>query len=259
MTLERRVVVSIDIPAPLATVWEHLRDPHLIRRWYAWDWPGLDEEIRHVFGEQAVEHVRVDDGTTTHTLTWPHLDVLTVTGSVDRPDRTRLQFTRRSHEGLTSFDGVRDEIDERWIAWTQQLRFALTVHPGEDRRTLAVFGLDAGSRQDPLLDRAGLHGARGVPVGGHVHARRPDGTQLGGTLLHKGELQFGVHLHGFAESFLVVMITPAAHHPPHGHIDAILSTYGMDDALFAEVERRWGGWWQTASHPAHRPSVTARG
>lgn len=258
MSLDRRVVVAIDVPAPLGTVWEHLRDPHLIRRWYAWDWPGLDEEIRHVFHEQAVESWHVEDDTTTRTLTWPHHDALVVRGSAHRPEHTRLEFTRHSHEGLATFDGVRDEIDERWIAWTHQLRFALATHPGQDRRTLSVFGLDAGSRRDPLLDRAGLHGVRGVPLGGHVHARRPDGTELGGTLLYRTELQFGIALHGITESFLVVMLTPAAHHPPHGHVDAVLSTYGLDDATFEQVEQRWGGWWQTVSQ-GRAPSVSARG
>ncbi|WP_230684916.1 hypothetical protein [Cellulomonas sp. JZ18] len=125
----------------------------------------------------------------------------------------------------------------------QQLRFALEHHPGEDRVTLAVLGLDAGDRRDPLLYRAGLHGVRGLPVGAHVDVTRPDGSRVGGTLVHRTAHQVGIHLHGIAESLLVLMLEPAGHHPPHGRISAVLSTYGLDEATLAEARRRWAGWW----------------
>jgi hypothetical protein len=149
---------------------------------------------------------------------------------------------------------VYDPIDEGWIQFAQQLRFALRAHRGQERRTLSVFGLDAGDRRDRLLDRAGLHGVRGIPVGGHVQARRPDGTLLGGTLVYKEEHQFGLQLHGITESFLVILETPVASHPPHGTVGAVLSTYGIDESTFAEVEERWSGWWSRS-----QPSGTAVG
>ena len=110
-----------------------------------------------------------------------------------------------------------------------QLAFAVTVHPGEERRTLSVFGLDAGPPGDRLLDNAGIAGIRSVPVGGHVQARRPDGTLLGGTIDYMTPLQFGLRLHGISAIYFVIMETPAAAAPPHGTVNAILSTYGLDD------------------------------
>ena len=95
---------------------------------------------------------------------------------------------------------------------------------------------------------------RGIPVGGHVQARRPDGTLLGGTLVYKEEHQVGLQLHGITESFLVILETPVASHPPHGTVGAVLSTYGIDESTFAEVEERWSGWWSRS-----QPSGTAVG
>jgi uncharacterized protein YndB with AHSA1/START domain len=245
MTLELREVVSVDIPVPLSRVWASLRDPALVRRWYGWDHDGLDAQAR-TFVDTAVETQDVVGDATIHTLSWPSHDRLTLRSAAHEPHRTHLTVTRRSHEGMATFDGVRDEVDEAWIANAHQLQFALTVHPDQDRRTLAMFGLPSGDRTDRLLDRAGLVGIRGVPIGGHVQARRPDGTLLGGTLVYETELQLGLRLHGISEMFLVLEETPAAHTPPHGTVDAILSTYGLDDETFEQVRERWSRWWSMA-------------
>lgn len=239
MTLDRRRIVALDLNADADTAWAHLRDRALIRRWYAWEAPDLDERIDRVFFSAA----RVANDGRRRELHWPDGTVLGLAPTGD-PVRTLLVVDRPSHEGLSFYDGVRDSLDESWTADAHQLRFALAVHPGEDRHTWSARGLDAGPSQDRLLDRIGLHGVRGVPVGGHVAARRPDGTMVGGTLLYRTALQFGVHLHGFAESLLVVMEHPAAVRPPHGEIDVVLSTYGLDDQLRAQVVRRWGDWWR---------------
>lgn len=243
MTLDRREVVHVDVHAPVATVWEHLRDPVLTRRWFGWDADTLDAEIRQIFHTAVHEEHRHADGVTTRSLEFPHHDRLVVTAHDDEPRRTRLALTRPSHDGLAAFDGVFDEIDEGWTQFLQQLAFALEVHPGEDRVTLSAHGLDAGGREDPLLLRAGLHGVRGLPLGAHVDVTRPDGSRLGGTVRYRTEHQVGVHLHGIAESLLVLVLRPAAAHPPHGTVDATLSTYGLDDAVLAEARRRWAGWW----------------
>ena len=243
MTLDRREIVSLDLPADLHTVWAHLREPDLVRRWFGWDYDGLDAEIRDYFVGSPVVAQSADGDNLVHTLTTPSHDVLAVTAASHDPGHTHLTITRSSHDGLASYDGVYDPIDEGWIQFAQQLRFALRAHRGQERRTLSVFGLDAGDRRDRLLDRAGLHGVRGIPVGGHVQARRPDGTLLGGTLVYKEEHQFGLQLHGITESFLVILETPVASHPPHGTVGAVLSTYGIDESTFAEVEERWSGWW----------------
>jgi hypothetical protein len=238
MTLDRREIVAMEISAPSTTVWQHLRQPDLVRRWYRWDAPDLDEHVRQFVG--ATEG-RGED--TSHTLTWHNHDVLSVHGVEGRPGVTHVSVTRSSHD-LAGYDGVYDYADAIWVAGMEQLRFALAIHPKQERRTLSIFGLDAGDHRDRLLDRAGLHGIRGVPLGGNVQARRPDGTLLGGILLRKSDELLVLDLHGITQSLLVLIETPAASAPPHGTVGAVLSTYGLDDETFEEVRDRWTAWWR---------------
>lgn len=299
LSLDDRLVVSFDIAAHPDVVWSYLRDPVKIRRWFAWDGPDLEADIQRIVvgGPQVSETPAVGraragddwfgggDSTITdvptglvRTLTWKGGDILTIspapadTSTVRHarhahepahgPERTHLTLTRRSHERVGPYDGVHDEVDEEWIACAQQLRFAVELHPGEDRHTLRATGLDAGPLNNRLLDRIGMHGLRGVPLGAHVEVHRPDGTLLGGTIWHKTAHQVGIHLHGLTESLLIVHTTPAASHPPHGLVAAVLSVYGVDDALLAEIERRWAGWWgQPQGHGAasSAPILIGRG
>jgi hypothetical protein len=248
MTLDRREVVAVDVPVALSTLWHHVREPELIHRWYRSDRPSLDEEIQGTFIRQARESIDTEGDRVVHRLIWPHGDILTAHASHHDPGHTHVTFKRASFQGLhtNTYDGVWDTIDELWISGLHQLEFALRVHPGEDRRTLAVRDLDAGDRGDRLLDRAGLRNVRGTPTGGHVEGRRPDGVLLGGTVLYKAPLQFGVQLHGLDEHLLVVHEIPVAERPPHGAVSATLHTYGLDDARFAEVSGHWDAWWRKA-------------
>jgi len=42
--------IEVTIAAPVATVWQSLRDPELIKRWHGWHFPDLDQEIQLIFG-----------------------------------------------------------------------------------------------------------------------------------------------------------------------------------------------------------------
>ncbi|MCL2455413.1 MAG: hypothetical protein FWD18_09000 [Micrococcales bacterium] len=242
MTLDRRTIAALDLVADPDTAWAHLRRPELIRRWYGWDDEALDRKIEEVFVKGA--HT-FSDGRR-RLLTWTDGTTVRLSPTGD-PQRTHLAVERPSHEGLSQYDGVRDPVDERWIADVHQLQFALEAHPGEDRRSWCAVGLDAGPRKDRLLDRVGLHGVRGLPVGAHLETVRPDGLHVGGRLVYRTDLQFGLRLHGPSESFLVVFEHPSAVHPPHGCVDVVLSTYGMDDDQLATVAARWDRWWRRAS------------
>ena len=254
MSLDRREIVSLDIAAPLTQVWAYLRDPHLARRWLGWDRPGLDARIHRVLVETPDERLDVLGLATVHSLVWPHADELRARAVADEPGRTHLTITRRSHEGLLdAYDGVRDVHDEDWVTGAHQLKFALEQYPGVDRRMLCVVGVDAGTRQDRLIDHIGLHGVHGIPVGGNVQAVRPDGSMLGGTLLYRTEFQLGLHLHGAVPSLLVVREEPAASQPPNGTLSVGLSTYGLSAEQWSDVQRRWVEWW--AGTPAARQTL----
>jgi hypothetical protein len=242
MAFAPREVVSVDVPVEPETVWDHLRTPALVRRWYGWDRDTLAADIRRTFVVEAVEQYLDVPGVVLRQLRWHNHDLLEVR-SHGHLTHTRVTLRRSDLALLASYDGVRDHGDETWIMFLHQLEFALTVHPGEDRRTLAVHHLDAGPHSDTLLYRVGLHGAWGVPLGGALEAHRPDGSMAGGTLLYRTPFQVGIQLHGVAESLLVVQRAPPASHPPHGTISAVLSTYGLDDETWELAQEHWAHWW----------------
>jgi hypothetical protein len=243
----RREIVSVEIAADPDTVWAHVREPAKIRRWFGWHDDGIDDEIHHVFVEEA--HVAESDELAylpgrVRSLTWKGGDLLAVSPSATAP-RTRSVLTigRRAYESVNVFSGLYDDVDERWIASAQQLRFALELHPGAERRTLRAAGLDAGPAGRRLLDRIGLHGIRGVPVGCHFETRRPDGTLLGGTIWHRTEYQVGIRLHGANEPLLIIDQNPTPLRTSNGRVTAVLSTFGTDDETFAAISQHWARWW----------------
>ena len=239
MVLAPREVISVVVPVPFDTVWAHVREPRLIRAWYGWNSPDLDDEIRQVFVREA-QVQRASGALPVGWLRWHNRDQMEVRGSWGNKPRTTIVVRRPDHALLATYDGVRDESDEQWITWIYQLSHVLTHHLGEERHTFAVFGLNA-ERPDRTLYRAGLHGARGVPRGGAVEIRRPDGALLGGRLEYRTTHQFGVVLVG--GSLLVVQVVPPLSRPPHGAVNAFWSTYGLDDRAREVAGHRWAAWW----------------
>lgn len=255
MTLLHRPLVTLDIEAPPATVWAHLRDARLIRRWFGGERPHLDEEVRATFFGDRVRVARAEhDAGAIHAISWPRRgDSLKVVGHPGNPMRTRVTFTRRPQEMQARHDGVYCPAGEAWIAALLRLRHALEAHPGEDRMVLAVCEQDAGPAEAPLLVRAGLAGLGSVPVGVHVAGVRPDGTPVGGQVVFRSEHQVGVALTG-TPALLHVLVAPPAHRPPHGLVTATLSVYGLDRDGQDEVARRWETWWSAAEVPVLRPA-----
>lgn len=244
-----REVISVDVPVDFETAWAHVRDPGLIRRWWGWDHEGLDHDIERTFLREATVQ-RPDPQLPVAWLHWHNNDRLEVRGGLSRRHSTVL-VRRPDHLLLASYDGVRDEVDEQWITWLHQLRFALTEHFGQERRSFAVHGL-AGERQDRILYQAGLYGARGTPVGGAVEIRRPDGSIAGGRLEYSTPHQFGVRLRGHGDSLLVVQLLPPASRPPRGSVNVFWSVWGLEGSDLAAAEDRWASWWRT-------PQLSARG
>jgi uncharacterized protein YndB with AHSA1/START domain len=113
-------MIEVVIAAPVDTVWRALRDPAEIRRWFGWEYEGLDEEIRYIF----VEHSQADDEA--HVLDGGEGGTIALE---PQGEQTVVRVTRP-----TVSEGY-DEIDEGWITFLQQLRFYLERHSGQERRT----------------------------------------------------------------------------------------------------------------------------
>jgi len=121
------VIVEVVVAAPVEDVWRALREPDEIRRWFGWDYDGLDEEIRYIF----VDHSTADDEA--HVIDGGEGGTIALEA---RGDQTVVRVTRAAPAG--SWDGVYDEVNEGWLTFIQQLRFYLERHPGRDRRTVHI-------------------------------------------------------------------------------------------------------------------------
>jgi hypothetical protein len=116
------VICEVVIAAPADAVWRALREPSEIRRWFGWDYDGLDDEIDLIFRAQA----KADDAERTLDLGEGGLVSLE-----DRGDATVVRVRRAAPAGY-------DEVNEGWITFVQQLRFYLERHPGRERRTVHI-------------------------------------------------------------------------------------------------------------------------
>jgi hypothetical protein len=131
------VIVEVTIAAPVADVWRALRDPDQIRRWHGWDYEGIEDEIREIYGSGAKaseNDLTLDTGAGRFELE-PLAD-----------GTTRVRVTRAAPAGKDDWHGIYDEINEGWLSFAQQLRFYLERHRDEERRTLHV------EHQVPLPD-----------------------------------------------------------------------------------------------------------
>ena len=111
-----RTVVDIEIAAPADRVWRALRDREDLRRWFGWEYDGLEDEIEEIFiaGATEVEPGRVLD-------TGDGVFVLE-----DRGAATGLQVTR-SAPPMPGRDP--DPIDDGWRRFAGQLADLLEGRP----------------------------------------------------------------------------------------------------------------------------------
>jgi uncharacterized protein YndB with AHSA1/START domain len=116
------VICEVVIAAPADAVWRALREPSEIRRWFGWDYDGLDEEIEYIFQSQA----KADDAA--RLLDFGEGGAIALE---DRGDTTAVRVTRAVADGY-------DEVNEGWITFVQQLRFYLERHRGRERRTVHI-------------------------------------------------------------------------------------------------------------------------
>lgn len=116
------------MPATPATVWQHLREPELLRRWFGWHGPEFEDEIAGLSGGfSTVEHegraVVIGD----HRM-----------GLQEVSSGTELRISR-----ITASVEHGVEIDEGWVTFLEQLRYVITVQPAGARHTLVIPGVPA--------------------------------------------------------------------------------------------------------------------
>ncbi len=214
------------MPAPVDTVWTAFRDPAVIRRWFGWDYDGLDDEIRVVFFDETV----ASEADRTLRI-GGHLFAL--------HDHGPQTVVRVARTGDTESDAFYDDVEEGWLSFLQQLRFVLARHPDQSRRSMYRNGEALAS---PPLPADRLLGLDAIGDDGRYTVKTAVGDILSGEVWFRSDLQLGLTVDQWGDGLLLVSQSPSVR-PPHGAASIFLCAYGADAAFLADLESRWSGWW----------------
>ena len=229
--MEDHVLVEVTVPAPADAVWAALRDPAKIKDWFGWDADTLKDEIDFIF----VTHAEADEASRTVTFVGVN-DRYEVEAKGETTSLVRVVRSAPAGDWSDVFDGM----IEGWISFTQQLAFAFARHPGQPRRTIFFSG-------PPRADRLGRSalGLDAAPAPGEPYAMPlgPDADATG-QVWFVARHQIGVTVDAWGDGLLVVLDSPPKEDKrPRGATMLTLTTYGLSDAAFADLEGHWKGWW----------------
>jgi hypothetical protein len=228
-----RVLVELTIAAPADAMWEAMRDPAKIYNWFGWDADSLKDEIEYIF----VTHAKRDEAA----------KVLFFEGVpdrfelVDQGGQTVLRVVRTVAE-TDSWDGVYEDMTEGWISFVQQLKLAMEQHGLAPRRTIYLEGSAQPGGQAPIA-ALGLDRIAETPAGEPVSVTLPTGERVEGQAWHRTPWQFGFTVPQWGDGMLIVTDKSKTDTSPDGRGAVILTTYGLTDAEFADLQATWTTWW----------------
>jgi uncharacterized protein YndB with AHSA1/START domain len=203
-------VMEVTIDAPQDAVWRAVSDPAELRRWFGWEYPGLEEEIKMIFL----------DGTTQSP---PQRLEFTGMGTLDIvPDGSRSVVRLVWAGGLADakWDDIYDGMEEGWRTFFHQLKYYLERRAGQDRRTLYLTGLAPAPAVVAALDAA----APGEPWQASRHQRAV------------------VPAAGGVDLVSVLSPQPLQADEP-AKVSVTVSAYGMDEAAFDTLRSEWESRW----------------
>lgn len=226
-----RPLVEVTVSASADDVWRALRDPAAIREWFGWDTDTLGDEIDFIF----VQRAQADDDA--RVLSFKLGDRFEV---VDRGATCVVRVVRPAPTADTDWDDVFEDMIQGWIAFAQQLAFAMSRHAGEHRRTLYFSGSPRSAGDPSAALALGLDGGN---TGERYTVSPMKDESLSGVVWHRGRHQVGVTVDSWGDGLLVVMDRPANDRWPVGGSQAILTTYGLEDAAIESLRARFAAWW----------------
>ncbi len=228
-----QVLVDVTIAAPIETVWRAVREPELIHTWFGWDADTLADEIKFIF----VDHAKELPGHVLSFGSWEGTEHRFELSAEGMPTRLRVV---QSSDAPGGWEDVYEDITQGWVTFVQQLRLALDRHAGESRRTIFLSGAARPGVGEPSV-ALGLD--RGVRPGQTYSAMLTSGDHVSGEIWHGTRFQTGFSVAQWGDGLLVVTDKGISDKRPHGGGSVILTTYGLSDAAFAELEGRWTAWW----------------
>ena len=236
MSKSDRVIIEVVVAAPIETVWRALRDPVEIQRWFGWDHPGLAEEVDYIFYKAST--ASEEDQTRRAIDMGDDRFVLEAIG-----EQTIVRLIRSAPASDVSWKGIYDDVVEGWITFVQQLRFAMERHRGAERRTLFLNGRARAAGTPLPGDALGFGALSTVPVGERYAITTAFGERLEGTVWFRTAYQMGVTVDAFGDGLLIPNDRPQTGKSPHGGGNVVITTYGLSDRAFADLQERWKRWW----------------
>jgi uncharacterized protein YndB with AHSA1/START domain len=238
---EPRLVLDVTIAAPIARVWQALRDPALLAQWFGWDYDKLAEEIDVIFATYGVEAEpgrRLEMGG----------DVFELEA---HGGSTRVRLVRAEAPKSDTWDGVYDDMDEGWRTFIAQLAFWLELQQGVDRttsprRTIYLAGHRESADGPSLLAAAGLSAMDQVAVGERYEGAAVTGEPLAGVVRFRTEHQVGLSVDAWGPGLLVLAGRPPSPTSPHGGGFALLTTFGASGEGLARLTEAWSAAWRNA-------------
>ncbi|MET9268421.1 hypothetical protein [Kribbella sp. NPDC003557] len=216
--------IEVTVAAPVASVWDALRNKDKIRHWHGWEYEGgLDQEIDLIYFTDAVE-----EGTTLRLGNGDEFAVEPADGG------SRVTLTRAPLGANPDWDAYYDDITEGWITFLHQLRFFLERHPGDTRHTLFYSGTGPVSPVDELR----------IPAGDAFELDLV-GQRVKCEVWYRSDHQLGLTVDAWGNGLLVLSHVPPGDRKPDGATMAILSLYGAVDRDVDRdaVDARWRAWW----------------
>ncbi len=232
---EPRVVAEVEIAAPAEDVWRALREPEEIRRWFGWEYDGLEGEIDYIFRDHATaaeEGRLLEFGSGDAIALEPH------------DSGTVVRITRPAAP-----PGTWDAVDEGWLTFAAQLRLVLERHRDEPRRTLRLSGRRRGGEAPAPLEALGLADATARGAGERYEAVTAVGEPLSGEVWLSHPHLAALTVDAYGDGLVVVAHRPAQGEPPHGAVSVVLTAYGLDDGAWHLVREHWTGWWDAHVDP----------
>lgn len=236
-----RLVVDVTIAAPIARVWQALRDPALLAQWFGWDYDKLAEEIEVIFLTSAVG----EDAGRRLDLGGDVFELEAIGGS------TRVRLVRAEAAASDTWDGVYDDVDEGWRTFVAQLAFWLEAQHGVDRaasprRTIYLAGHREHADSPSLVAAAGLAAVDSLAVGDRYALTAVTGEALAGVVRYRTEHQIGLSVDAWGPGLLVLAGRPPSPKSPHGGGFVLITTFGQRDEVLAGLGAAWAAAWRSA-------------
>lgn len=243
-----RVLVEVTIAAPVDTVWRAIRETDQLLSWFGWDADTLPEEVDMIFGHPAA----VDDQA--HTIRFQAWEGIADGFELAPRQGTTVLRVVRFGAAEIDWQSTYEDVNEGWVSFVQQLRLLVERHHGARRRTIYRSGAARPGVPAPS-EALGLGGLRERLDGADYTAVLPTSDEIDGVVWHRSCFQLGVLVRQWGDGLLVVHDKDATPSRPHGGGAVLLTTFGLDDATFADLERRFGQWWDER-YPSARTSAT---